>query len=410
MIRKHPQYTFTLFSYVYFHKIENKSFILYNTKTGESIENKSEIYCSFISRIYDPVNLGIIYLNQDDLRDNETCSFINEVISKNMGRLTEKIDNNEKLINLLPTLNLQSDIDKLKENDEFSIGENLLNYLNELNIYINNSCDSNCTHCNTYYKHAKSCNKSERKSILDISVVKGLLDSLKYSSLKKINILGGDVFQYPYLEELASLLNSYDFEFHIWMNYLNWSKNKGSSLNKIKAIFNLIVSLPLDSISRKDLQTNIDNSIIHFFVESETQVEEIEKICKKQINYNLVPIYTGINKNFFEEYIYISKEDIFEGIIPHRTIFCNQKLNSNHFGKLYIMPDGRVKANQNEVVLGNIHHSSILEMIYIELNENTAWRKIRSTYPCNKCLYQYLCPPLSNYENIIGQNNLCHIK
>ncbi len=90
-------------------------------------------------------------------------------------------------------------------------------------------------------------------------------------------------------------------------------------------------------------------------------------------------------------------------------IFRNQKLNSNFFGKLYVLPDGSVKANMNSTILGNINTNSLLEIIYLELHKNTAWRKVRDEEPCNACLYQFLCPAPSNYEMVISEPNLCNI-
>ena len=39
------------------------------------------------------------------------------------------------------------------------------------------------------------------------------------------------------------------------------------------------------------------------------------------------------------------------------------------------------------------------------------WQKIRAVEsPCNDCIYNLLCPPLSGYESVIGKNNLCKFK
>lgn len=93
-----------------------------------------------------------------------------------------------------------------------------------------------------------------------------------------------------------------------------------------------------------------------------------------------------------------------------REIFRNKKLNANDFGTFIIFPDGSVKANINTKILGNINEISILELIYRELLENTAWRVVRNNMMCNNCLYQFLCPPPSNYEKVIGIPNLCHVE
>ena len=103
------------------------------------------------------------------------------------------------------------------------------------------------------------------------------------------------------------------------------------------------------------------------------------------------------------------EEDILERPISMREIFRNQKMNANFFGSLYVLPDGTVKASLNEKVVGNLRNDSVLDIIYNEMMENTAWRKVRSGRPCNACVYQYLCPPPSNYERMMGKSNLCHV-
>ena len=74
------------------------------------------------------------------------------------------------------------------------------------------------------------------------------------------------------------------------------------------------------------------------------------------------------------------------------------------------MPDGVVKADMNAPAIGNIQFDNILDIIQNELISNTAWRRVRDSHPCDSCIYQFICPPLSNYERIIGQDNLCHMK
>ena len=63
--------------------------------------------------------------------------------------------------------------------------------------------------------------------------------------------------------------------------------------------------------------------------------------------------------------------------------------------------------NYNEIQHFFTH--SLLELIAKELEQNTAWRKIRNGEPCNTCLFQYLCPPISNYELIFKRQNLCSL-
>jgi len=402
---------FYLASYIYYVKRSNNRLMLYNTKSGEVIERNSIACCNLVDEIYNPSNLGVIDFDENEFKDTEVGSFVEEIVTKNFGNIHQQKKNSPQLINLLPILNLQNDVERLKVNNEFLIGENLLKYLNELTIYINNVCTQNCSYCTEYFKQAKSCYKESTNNCLEISCIKNILDSLAYSSLKKINVLGGNIFSYPYFEELLALIQNYDFQFHLWNHYLNfdnrgdnWTKNKNSIIE------NIIVTFPLNEDKLNDiLSSEKKEKVIHFLIENEFHYEEVEKLIPRLKDYTIMPIYTRKNEAFFRENVFMNKEDIFGEIISHRSIFCNQKLNSNFFGKLYILSDGSFKANMNASILGNIKNDSILEILYKELDQNTAWRKVRDIQPCNDCMYKHLCPPPSNYETIIGKPNLCHV-
>jgi pseudo-rSAM protein len=175
----------------------------------------------------------------------------------------------------------------------------------------------------------------------------------------------------------------------------------------------LIVNFPLNEAVLKKICSivNKEKTSLHFIVENEEQYEKVEEIAADMNleKYTVIPVYTGENFDFFKENMFLDREDIFSETIPMRKIFRNQKLNSNDFGTLYILPDGRVKANINAESVGNIWSNDVLYLLYREIMENTAWRKIRDSKPCNECLYQFFCPAPSDYERAIGRENLCHV-
>lgn len=152
--------------------------------------------------------------------------------------------------------------------------------------------------------------------------------------------------------------------------------------------------------------------MFHFFIENEAQyMGTVNLIENLEIsNYRIVPIYTQYNTDFFSENLYLEKEYVFSSVISMREIFRNQKLNANNFRTLIIQADGSARANINTEVIGNIHQSTILELIYKELTDNSAWRVIRNKGVCNNFLYQFLCPPRFNYETVIVKPNLCNIE
>lgn len=104
-------------------------------------------------------------------------------------------------------------------------------------------------------------------------------------------------------------------------------------------------------------------------------------------------------------------EDILAVPIDRKTIFRHKVLNDNFFGKLTVFPSGEVFANVNCPALGNIQESSLKELVYKELTEQDVWLRVRSKEkPCKQCINKDLCPSISNYELVIGKNNLCNIQ
>ncbi len=408
-------YWFYISSDVYISYSKNDTTVLlYHTKTGEYLETDNTLLIQMVKEIYIPKNLGVIKI--DCITNVELASILEVIIEKELGCIKEIEENSAKPINLLPILNLTKDIDKLtKDNDIPSILNGTLKYLSELNIYINEECKEDCIFCSDYYKQIKTCYSKNTRHELKPDILIEVLKQIEYSMVKKINILGGNLFLYSHIDKLTEVLNEFDFEFHLWINYLQLPK-EDIALFKQKNIFKVFVfNFPFceNSIqSVLDRYKNSKRTQFCFIIENETHYSIVAELIDK---YNLdntiiTPLYTKENISFFEDNVYLNKEDLFYNTLSMREIFRNQKLNLNNFGSLTILANGTVKANINAPDLGNIYDNSILELIHNELTINTAWRKIRNKGVCSNCLYQYLCPPPSNYETAIGELNLCHIQ
>jgi len=132
---------FALKSHIYVEFKEN-SILLYDTKSGNYIETEQKDVISLVAQLYEPKNLGVTLLSNEMQSDVNIRRFVQEVLEKQMGDLTdlEKLPN--KPIRLIPILNLQKDVERLKKQEEnYSlIGNNAKNYLMELNIFTNNDC------------------------------------------------------------------------------------------------------------------------------------------------------------------------------------------------------------------------------------------------------------------------------
>lgn len=404
-------YWFALKSYVYV-EFKKDKILLYNTHTGDYIETELTGAIALISQMYEPENLGVTLLSKEIQSDANIRNFVEIILEKQMGDIMEVEKMPDKPVRLIPILNLQKDIDKLKKRGEDSIliGKDTMHYLLELNIYLNDFCTVGCPDCKKYCRQIHCCTANSTNQELPADEIENLFRQIQYSSVGKINILGGNIFKYQNIIKLQELFESFKEILHCYFHYENYEENiLSDSLHT-----DITVNFPLKENIFKNTwrKINKEKTVVHFIIENEKQYVESENLIDRFCisKYHIKPFFAGNNLNFFQENIFIDKEDIFSKTLSIREIFRNKKLNSNFFGSLFIFPDGTATANLNAIPIGNIKNNTILELIYKELLDNTAWRKIRDSQPCTECLYQFICPAPSNYEFIIGKSNLCNVK
>lgn len=409
MFDKNKNYWLWIAPHVYC-RIESTKAILYNTQNGLVLKTDSAEAVELLTNLYDKTNLGAIYFEGIMLADYAINEFLITFCEKNMGGLVDIDEEKSKPIQMMPVLNLQQDIDRKQQHDSLIFAKHTLHYLLELNIYINGKCKEDCALCYTNYQQCLCCTKSLENDHmqLDIDALQKILHQIKYSSVGKINIMGGDVSMYSHINMLLESLSTFEDRVHIWSHYANFDKQD------VMPVYNydIIVTFPYNNGLFRLCNNAHPSGKYHFYVTSTDEYEIVESIISEYDidNYNIYPIYTGDNLDFFQQNIYSSEEDILESTIPFHRIFANQKLNSNYFGILTILPTGDVYANINYAPIGNIKYNTIHEIIRKELQIDTAWRNTRQSPPCSDCLYQYLCPSPSNYEIVIGKQNLCYIK
>lgn len=407
-------YWFSLKSHIYVEFMDNR-ILIYDTQKGTHVIIINYEVVGLIKAMYEPENLGVVILYSELLNNNDVDLIINNLVKLQIADIECIIDKIQKPIKLVPILNLQNDIDKInelvKDDNEriFLLERDTLKYLFEVNIFLNNTCDVNCKFCFSYVKQIDCCTiKSEKLDELSIDIIKDVLRQIKYSSVYLINIMGGDIYKYSKLDQLRRLILSMPGKVHFYTHYKNYIKDSVVDVFFI----DLIVDFPVDEAVMYDILCDVkDGCKIHFIVQNESEYEKAELIIEKfdLAKVEIHPFYNGNNLSFFEENIFMEENDIFSRSQQMREIFRNKKVNKNFFGKLYIFPDGEVKANMNTLSLGNIKNYDILNLINKELIYNTAWRRIRNEYPCDKCLNKFICPPISNYEIVLNKLNLCQV-
>ena len=401
-------YWFALKSNVYV-EFKEKKILLYDTQSGNRLETGHEDAISLVSQLYEPKNLGVTLLKKDMLTKPDISGFVHEVLEKQMGDLTDVMKKPNKPVRLIPILSLQKDVDKIKKNEEnyFLIGKNAKNYLMELNIYLNNSCSLNCPHCDKYYRQTCCCTTQNANQELTFDEIENILHQIEFSSVGKINLLGGNIFEYTYMAQSYALFDSFHDSIRCHFHYANYQPYILPDSLKLE----ITVHFPVrDEVFKKTWNlVDKEKTTVHFIIENEEQLILMNSLINEYgiENYTIHPVFTGENYNFFKENVFMDNESLFYKTLSLREIFRNQKLNCNFFGTFFILTDGTVKANMNVPAIGNVKTDTLLKLIFKEMIDNTAWRKIRDSQPCSECLYQFICPPPSNYESVIGKPDLC---
>jgi pseudo-rSAM protein len=387
--------------------IRPEQLMLYNTRTGQYMISEEQQHLAIVAKMHERQNLGVILFEAAWADNASVLQFIDEAVEKNIFSLEDFQEGQLKPIRLMPVLNIQKDVERLKGESDRSIGETSLHYLTEMSLYVNESCSLDCKHCGQSQKQFMCCGKNKDTSALDASILTKIATQIKYAPILKLNIMGGDIFSYPLLDKIMELFDDKKEQIHFWSHYKNFD-NQHNDGN-----WNIIVDFPVDEqILLRCVATNTKETAqyhYHFIVQSEDEVNLVEKMANNFDiqNFEMHPYYNGANIDFFKVGVFLNEEDILGNTVSQRRIFCNQALNSNFFGGLTVLSNGDVAANLNTPILGNIATTSLLELITKELKQNTAWRKTKNEQPCNECLFQYLCPPISNYEMIFKRQNLC---
>lgn len=397
---------------VYVHICKDKA-LVYDTNQKKCRVCEDKHVINLLGKIEEEESLGFVLI--DEVKQlPSVLKWIQLTCKEDMAIRLPYYKEVERPVILRPLLSLNKDVCKIKDEKfmPFYCGTNVKHLLNSLTIYVNANCKLNCKKCGSYCSQISFCSNCEIENGTSLSASQwnSLLLDLSTFPIRSINIFGGDVYDKMIFEVLKNAVERYSFCFRIYIHYEAYQENDFVD----SQVVHLLIPAGFDAKYLKDVYKRVDNSraVLHFVVETEEDVQSVDNfVCKNNVvSYLIHPYYTGSNRTFFEENVYMSEEDLINAKLSMREIFRNQKLNANNFGALYIMPDGSITARMNGPTLGYVGRDELIDVIYKELVSNTAWRKIREGKPCSQCVFQYLCPPPSNYESVIGKNDLCYMR
>ncbi len=388
---------YTLFSSVFIWR-KKKNCIFYNSQNFSSLQIsiQSLDLDLFIKKMQDIDNLYCVEITEKELNNEDIKKMVDLLSIRGFGRLVEqKKDSEYKPISLPPILNLQSEINRLttKNSTDLTIGEHVLRNLHEIQIILSKKVD---------YR------------FIDLLIV--FFDSL-VDIVSKITITDNNLML-VHDRQLCTFFCKLQTKKIILFQFSNISADVMEFIEQLQTshLHIIILVYPDHETSHmKKINDYLKSSSIsyewNFQIFDSKNYNEAEVLIEKHSleNTEIKPVYTGKNIKFFEDNIYLTEEDLQRPGLSRREVFAHQALNTNDFGRLTIMSDGKVYANPYFPALGTIE-DDIRELVYKEMTEGRSWLRIRDMKPCCDCIYQWLCPSPSNYELAIGRPNLCHVK
>lgn len=387
MINKNKitNYWFKIEPYVHI-GISKNSALLYNTLDGVTIESYKADVIELLRESIQKINCGVVFLSANRYNNENIKLFIQELRKKYMGDIIDVNLSIDKPIQIMPySIYWNQTIPNIYKKQNFSTIDNILKILTELCIQVD-----------------QSSNIQKLKSFIQ-SVPEHLIFNI-----------AGNINDMPNHNQLFSFLDQHHSYKNILCSYTNVIFLESTFENNFS--YKISVDFPIDMHQWNHIWQLMNKQTFPyeyiFEVTSIKDCSEAELIIKEfNINkYRIKPVYTGNNIRFFEDNIFITKEDILSSHLSIKDFFENQAINIYDFGKINIMPNGDAYANVNHPVLGNIYTQSLYEIVQKEIEEGQSWFRIRSQSPCCDCVYQWLCPSPSDYEIVIGRPNLCHIK
>lgn len=376
-------YWFTVEPYV-FVNITNRCVLLYNTLDGVTIESNSVEVIDLLQETLQVKNCGVILLKNERYQQKDILSFIHELREKFMGDIIDVSLSKGKPVQLLPYYNFSNKLETYKKQN-FTTRKNVLKNLYEVSIYIDSTTEVTRL----------------------IFFLQTIQENLTF------NIIG-NIETVPNYRKLITFFNQSLSPKYLLCSYKNITR--GSLILGDSFSYQISIDFPIDMNKWEKATQILLNQTLPVEYNFEVLSDEDCLLSKQiiehfQINkYRLTPIFTGENMRFFEENVFLTKEDILSPpFLTIKDLFSRQAMNIYDFGKINIMPNGDAYANLNHPALGNIYTNSIYEIVQKEVDEGKSWFRIRNEAPCNNCIYQWLCPSPSSYEIVVGRPNLCYV-
>lgn len=375
---------------------ENKNRLLF------SLSDKIREICLQLLNIE---NLYSVSLTTEEVKDEDINQWIHSLMDMQAGYLTLNVEFDKRPVSLMPVLKVQDDRKYYEGQQMLGFRGKILQNLHELTFYINGNKQGHFE----YFKQTIFPVKSD--SVLERVKIRSFINNSRNFFLSNLNLVG-DFFSYYDLEELVNDISelSVQLTIHILINdFLNHVQEIKKMKWPADTRVNILVDTVFDISSLKDFPLPFSLTVFIFSEDDFLRYSSLFDTFVLAQDIRFIPVYNGENISFYESNVFMEKDDMDKVDLSKNEIFIRQAINIGDFGKLTIMPDGKVYANLNMPSLGTIDESPY-SIVYKEFNDGLSWFKLRIQAPCNNCVYQWLCPSPSNHEIVIDRPNLCHVK
>lgn len=363
---------------------------------------------TIILQLTNPDNHYIIKIGPELLKDHTIEKFIRELRRRYLGDLIPAHKSLPAPLNMFP-----APVVKTKAQIEIK------DYLREITFHITDLPDETTRQINNgFYQLGSGCTSSRKGKCLPVEKIQEVIYQIVQLKSVTLNFSGIPYQDDQYLKLINQLAAEHPFHLNIFATSERASRFNPDQVSKQVrwVIFTIPYSKKItngfcDWIGR--LEENQHKFEVHFIVQDTRDVENTFSFLGNRPirNFQLKPYYNGKNLDFFYDQVFTDKEEIRLSRPGQNQVFSRKLMNDNDIGKLNILPDGSVFANVNDPEIGNIATDSLKTLISKELTSGKSWFRSRTKVPpCSDCIYQFLCPPVSNYELTMNRFNLCKIR
>lgn len=384
--------------------IIGSSALLYRTDINERIIIDNPRIVSYLSELEKVINMGVISLDSKILESNEMV----RILSFEFGFVVPKGYDFMKPYQIPHICKINIDYDKQMSGNEdiryelqlSNISKNLI----KLTIFLND--DGMISTPKVDYT---ACFESIKKcGYIDFSLLSEILSEISLYPINTIDLCGYRVIDHPDFSKIVSAIHNIGKQVSLTINYDEIFNNECLNVDKLI----ILVDSGFNPVKLNQVikEANHPNFRIVFRVKCMEDIDAAKSfIDENDIGSTVIPFWDGQNADFLHSVLEMYVNDIFSRPISRREIFRNQKLNSNLFGHLYVLPNGKIFSNLADKPIGDFRYNKISQIVHSELSAGTIWRKTRNDVSCNSCIYKYLCPPPSEYEISMKCYHLCNI-